>query len=588
MAIVLVSYAAGAPIHAANQRALRDSAHALGLFDRMEMRGPLEPDHPLRRDNPAIFASLSGAGLWLWKPQIILDALLRAAPDDLIVYADSGSRFRRSPAPLLELARRHDAVLIVNDYPNIAFTKRDAFILTDTDVPACHASAQLDAAFMIWRNTPASRDLVRRWLELCQDPRALDDQPSRCGLPELPSFRSHRHDQALLTLLVWREAGRPSIALQPRRLKYRYLEHHRRRVLWLTIALWHATHDGPWELRRAAKRHLQLCRLSRKRRAPPSSTTSCTMRRLPDRRIYTSVDHCLAYLRSLPSTAPLPENPVPVHFFWDGSEFGAKPALCLASFLATQDPRRFRPWLWLGHSNAWNARAALPHLAPLLPHLEIRHADLKDLARETPLEGEPHWEKVSPAGRSDLARLLVLHRHGGMYSDLDALFLRDLGALQTLVGAHEFCFQWSAEPVGTNAFSGHQAGSLLLAGIMRRARGLGAPHARRLLPFADAPRDLLLLPVAAFSPLWLVNDGHDQSVFAPFTRFDEFFSPRPASSPQRATLETFFPGAFTYHWHGRWSAPEAASSWAGQLAADIRARLRRSFPETASLPVFGA
>jgi hypothetical protein len=37
-------------------------------------------------------------------------------------------------------------------------------------------------------------------LELCSDRRLVSDDPSREGLDELPGFRAHRHDQALLTL----------------------------------------------------------------------------------------------------------------------------------------------------------------------------------------------------------------------------------------------------------------------------------------------------------------------------------------------------------------------------------------------------
>jgi hypothetical protein len=582
---ILLSYAAGAPVHFANQRALLASARRVGGFDRLDARGPLAEDHPLRAAHPEILALSRGAGSWLWKPQIVLEALDGAAPDDIVVYVDSGARVRRSLAPLVALARRHDAVLIVNDHANAPHTKRDAFVLTDTDAPDCHGAPQLDAALMLWRNTPASRRLVAAWLDACCDARALTDQPSCCGRPELPSFRGHRHDQALLSLLLWRKDHGCALAVLRRDAKYRFLEHHRRRVRWVPVAIWHATHDGPWELRRARSRRGRVLR--RRAEHARHAAVACAMRRLPDLRLYSSVDGCLEFLRSLPPAPPPAAAPLPVHFYWDGGDFGAKPALSLRSFLATQDPRRVRPWLWLAHPRAWAGRSSNPHLEPLLPHLEARRFDLDSLAAGTPFEGHPWSAGLGPAAVSDLARLVVLFHHGGCYSDLDAVFLRDLGPLLALAGEEELCFQWSLCPSGTNAFCRHRSGSPVLVDLMVRGRAARRVHPRRLLSFADAPAELLMLPAAAFSPLWLVHDGHAASAFAPFTRFEEFFAPRSPGDPRRATLETFFPGAFTYHWHGNWRAPEHASSWAGQLAEDVQLRLLRTLPAAAPGPRFG-
>ena len=145
--VTLLSYAAGA-VHEANQRALVASATRLGSFDRIEPRGVLSSRHPLRLAHPEVFQTSVGAGYWLWKPQIILEALEAAAADDIIVYIDVGARLRRPVSSLIALARERDGVLFANDYFNAAYTKRDAFVLTDTDMPDCHGARQLDAALM--------------------------------------------------------------------------------------------------------------------------------------------------------------------------------------------------------------------------------------------------------------------------------------------------------------------------------------------------------------------------------------------------------------------------------------------------------
>jgi hypothetical protein len=553
------------------------------------MLGPLGADHPLRRAHPCLFNESEGAGYWIWKPQIILDALERSAPDDIVVYVDSGARLRRPLAPLITLVCRLDAVLFANDHANVPYTKRDAYVLTGTDSVECHATTQLDAALMIWRNTAKSRRLVSDWLQACCDARALTDDPNVCGQPDLPSFRAHRHDQALLSLIVWRDRPNYALAVLPRRAKFRFLEHHRRRARWMPVALWHATHDGPWERRRAVDRRRAVAErraLGFRKRA---TGDPCAMERLSDLSLYSSVDRCLSFLRALPASPvlALPSSPEPVHFYWDGSVFGAKPALCLRSFLATQDSARVRPWLWLADRRLWEEREGNVHLAPLLPHIDVNRFDLTALAEGTPLEPGDWSKGIKPAFASDLARLVCTFHHGGCYSDLDALFLRNLGPLFALAGNRELCFQWSSSRKGTNAFCRHAKSSDILRNLMIRAHAARSGHARHLFSFDSGPAEMLMLPVAAFSPIWLVVDGHDQSAFAPFSQFDEFFAPRSPDDPRRATLDTFFPGAFTYHWHGRWTAPESTSSWAGQLAGAIQERLMTRFPAVGGGPRYG-
>ncbi len=58
-------------------------------------------------------------------------------------------------------------------------------------------------------NTPWACALVAEWLESCRDRRVLTDEPNTCGLPNLPGFVDHRHDQSVLSL----QAGRRNLEL---------------------------------------------------------------------------------------------------------------------------------------------------------------------------------------------------------------------------------------------------------------------------------------------------------------------------------------------------------------------------------------
>ena len=85
--------------------------------------------------------------------------------------------------------------------------------------------------------------------------------------------------------------------------------------------------------------------------------------------------------------------------------------------------------------------------------------------------------------------------------------------------------------------------------------------------------DLTVLPCFFFDPLWPHNDRRDRYRAAPLKRFDDFFAwrLRPGAVP---SYRDFFAGAFAYHWHGRWSAPERERSYFGRFQREFANGLR--------------
>jgi FkbM family methyltransferase len=58
------------------------------------------------------------------------------------------------------------------------------------------------AGVNLFRKGPYATRFVEAWLEACLNPYSLTDLPNRCGLPDLEGFVTHRHDQAVLSVLV--------------------------------------------------------------------------------------------------------------------------------------------------------------------------------------------------------------------------------------------------------------------------------------------------------------------------------------------------------------------------------------------------
>ena len=301
------------------------------------------------------------------------------------------------------------------------------------------------------------------------------------------------------------------------------------------------------------------------------------MRFLADERLYTETDYCLASLRAA-TDRPRAANRWRAHLYWHG-RIGRKQALTIASFLATQDLTAAELCLWLDARDGYDGHAANPWLTPLLPHITVKAFDPRRDTRGTPLEGRADlYDQLPPVRHSNLVRSAVLFTHGGLYADMDVLFLRDFSALMRADSPAEFCYRWSADqPYANSAVLALGQNSPAAHALLARCREKGSCRPRDVLRFDDTPDlDLLVLPCPYFDPLWPIHDGRDRLSAAPFRRFEGFFRRfgwRVRRPPVPPTLDTFFPGAFAYHWHNGWEYREHDDSFFGALEHDVHGRL---------------
>ena len=175
----------------------------VGGFVSVLSRSPKDLDGDLIRRNLPIFAHRRGAGLWLWKPFIVLRALEALAPDSWLFYADAGTEFLRSVDPVVQEARELDTDLLFlgEGFRESQYTKRDAFVLLDCDNDSSATSPQRFAGHLLIRKTDRMVAFWTEVLEAAQDCRILTDQENQMGLPNHPDFIAHRHDQSILSLL---------------------------------------------------------------------------------------------------------------------------------------------------------------------------------------------------------------------------------------------------------------------------------------------------------------------------------------------------------------------------------------------------
>lgn len=210
----IVSYADGN--YSAAQEQLMASAARVGIDERRAW-SKLDIDRSmLARTHRTLLDASRGSGYWVWKPFIIKETLKEMAVGDVLIYADAGIDIVADLAPLFEISRRgQDILLFAGHYddcgPNLCghWTKRDCFVFMDCDEPRYHGGQLLDASFMLFTKSERAIAFVREWFLYCAQSQVLTDAANVCGLPDTPGFVEHRHDQSILSLLAIRN-GLPS------------------------------------------------------------------------------------------------------------------------------------------------------------------------------------------------------------------------------------------------------------------------------------------------------------------------------------------------------------------------------------------
>jgi hypothetical protein len=292
------------------------------------------------------------------------------------------------------------------------------------------------------------------------------------------------------------------------------------------------------------------------------------MRFLADDLLYHRTEECLQWLLQISA-----ENPATAsggcercHLYWYGN-VSLKQAFTVKSFLATQDLDSTELWLWLDGERGYAGYEKNPLLRPLLPYVQVRRFDAKIEIADTPVERSPQlYEGVNPTLRSNLFRHVFLFKYGGIYADMDTMFLQDIRGLPT--GAEEFCYRWSAhKPYGNSAFLRLRQYSETARALLVRCAEKGSCRPHEVLRFDDSiDLDLLVLPCVCFDPLWPHHDRRDRYHAAPFDRFGDFFrrfEPELLHNGSIRSYQDFFPGAFAYHWHNFWDASEDPNSYFG-------------------------
>jgi hypothetical protein len=179
---------------------MRSGATNVLVYDDYWLR-TRHPEHLLDTAH-FVYPGNRGVNWFCWKPFVILDALNWAGPDDAVFYVDGDTYPVADLSVLFDITARDGLMLFMaNGWPEQkVWCKRSCFVTMDQDAPKYHLAHCGCARFMGF--TQRHRAFLEEWLSYCllRDCNTFDLNPAYA--PELPGFREHRCEQAIMTNLA--------------------------------------------------------------------------------------------------------------------------------------------------------------------------------------------------------------------------------------------------------------------------------------------------------------------------------------------------------------------------------------------------
>lgn len=160
--------------------------------------------------NQYILSMPRGNGYWIWKPFLILKTFEILEEGDIVLYSDAGLKVMDNLTPLFDVTpnnKNNGRVIFRVPWVGLQhiakiWTKRDCFVLTNSDEPKYWNAPMTNGAVSLWQKNDENTAFLKEWLRFIKDPRIVTDDTNVCGSPNFMEFKDHRHDQSVLTILT--------------------------------------------------------------------------------------------------------------------------------------------------------------------------------------------------------------------------------------------------------------------------------------------------------------------------------------------------------------------------------------------------
>jgi len=200
---------------------LYHQASQSNIFDEISIYTEKDLSHTFAQSNQSILKpSCRGFGYWIWKPDVILDAL-KNTNADILVYCDAGFHINYSG---LKRANEYFEGLAASDKDFCVFSAKSSdrgdlagaknlslydkyytkqYTIDQLRIPNVHLNCDtIGAGLIIMKRNDIVRDFMYNWREIMSSDHALiNDQ---YDFSSHDGYVEHRHDQAVFSHLMKR------------------------------------------------------------------------------------------------------------------------------------------------------------------------------------------------------------------------------------------------------------------------------------------------------------------------------------------------------------------------------------------------
>lgn len=177
------------------------TAYSKGKADKVIEYSPEDIDTDFKNKNSNIFSYKRGAGLWIWKPYIIIKTLEKMNEGEYLFYCDAGSFFVNKINHLIKTMESYKLPIMIFELPLLSrqFTKKETFVLMNYDN---FNENQCLAGYILIKKNEFTLRFVNEWLTYMQDERIVSPKHFLPEIKEFEDFHAHREDQSILSILT--------------------------------------------------------------------------------------------------------------------------------------------------------------------------------------------------------------------------------------------------------------------------------------------------------------------------------------------------------------------------------------------------
>jgi hypothetical protein len=258
--------------------------------------------------------------------------------------------------------------------------------------------------------------------------------------------------------------------------------------------------------------------------------------------LYKDYEECVAFLRKISdSDYEYPEEIVKFHVYTEIKT--SKELMVIKSYLATQNLDKTELIVWSDYSISDN-----PLIQPYKNLVTFNVYDAESEAIGTPLEGNIKLKMKDDKYylQSDLARILLLYKYGGIWCDMDVILLRDFKPLLD----QEYMYMWGSE----TDFAREGACATVLSGksrsefmeqlmselILTRAAPATTCWGKQMFASLYRKYRFNVMPASFFNIEWCINKKHPG--LGDYIESQGFLNPLENS-------DHLFLESFGWHWH---------------------------------------